>query len=204
VGTKEYRRASVLDYYDDECLLEVGSGLSSFYLAGIAAGCAVPFYTIDTDEDVLFEVQERLLLDFKVSKCWGLLGRAEVILNSWFDYPDRTWPKFTWIDGFDWPYDQIDPKDYTRLSATYVGRGTPITKENSANAHLKLVVELQQITRVGAVAAFDDTWFDCNTTYDGKGRYAVPYLLNHGWEVLDQISSDGETVDGYVTLKRVL
>lgn len=206
MGTNGYTKAAGMLYHPDECILEVGYGESTRFLAEIGP----PVVTIDP------------LAEQWIRNTTALQGYAEDLLEGW------TRPiGFAWLDGWDFPYTGVD---YPEQKAAYQARGQVYGQEQSRLSHLQIATLIAGHARV---IAFDDTWRThpwssregtsrCGVrvppaTYpapalamdhplpgfvthcwleadhphhgfpkrgwDGKGGLAIPWLLNHGYTV---------------------
>lgn len=208
MGTDGYKRGADVEYRPGEVILEIGSGESTFFLAGLGP----QVHTIDPASPLNPVGQASTVLQYN--------GYAESVLSTW-QFPIG----FAWLDGWDFPYDGVD---YTDQRAQYEGRGQTYSQEASRQSHFTIC---QRIARHARVIAFDDTWrthefhtwtgrcsahvppatmpapalamdssLDRDTCelppehphhnspergWDGKGGEGIPYLLENGFRVLE-------------------
>jgi hypothetical protein len=211
VGTTGYRYADQVRYAPGEVILEVGSGDSTRFLAGLGP----PVVTIDADP----VAYARSAVTPNVQ---ALHGRAEDVLRGW-DRPIG----FAWLDGYDWPYTGNPHGYYADQEFTYARRRQPYSQDASRESHLAVA---RLIVDSARVVAFDDTWRthafvpadswcaervppattpapalamdqpldrlvcglerghphhdDPERGWNGKGGTAVPYLLDRNFEVV--------------------
>lgn len=194
MGSDGYRLAAE-STCTDGVILEVGSGVSTEYLATMGP--------LVTTIDVAPKPEVGL------PRCRWLTGRAEELLTRWHEpgIGDARPICFAWLDGHDWPYDDLPPPILARCAAEYHQRGLVLTKDASQRSHLTVTMLAAPWVAVGGVVAFDDTW-RAPGGYDGKGGTAVPWLLGFTglrgptWE-LGHIQDDTNPWhDGYVTVRR--
>lgn len=211
MGTTGYRRAADLTYTDDEVILEIGTGESTEFLAGIGPRVV----TIDIDPP-----------GEQIPGVVYYTGDARVALIGW-DRPIG----FAWLDGWDFPYEGNPDWYYAIQRGRYAARGQEFTRDASRRSHLAVA---QQIAGYARVVAFDDTWRthayspagtdrcqvlvppattpapalamdtpfpihlpwcgldkdhphhnDPDRGWDGKGGEAIPWLLENGYQVLE-------------------
>jgi hypothetical protein len=211
MGTTGYRRAADLTYEDGEVILEVGSGISTHFLAQLGQ----PLVTIDPAPQPWSTSSP-----YPPSHVDMIMGFSETVLRGW-NRPIG----FAWLDGWDFPYDGVD---YTDQRAQYEARGQEYSQEASRRSHLTIA---QRIVRYARMIAFDDTWRThpfmtdgglwCRVAvppatmpapalamdtplmrancllpldhphhspdwgWDGKGGEAVPWLLEYGYRVVE-------------------
>jgi hypothetical protein len=163
VGSDGYRLAAE-STCTDGVILEVGAGVSTKHLATM--GPLVT--TIDLEHQPMLGLP----------RCRYLTGRAEEVLTRWHEsgVGDGRLVCFAWLDGHDWPYDDLPPDMMGRQAAEYEAAGLELSKDASRHSRLTIAALLAPWVAVGGIVAFDDTW---QTTggFDGKGGAAVPWLL---------------------------
>jgi hypothetical protein len=173
VGSSGFRVAATLNYRPGEVICEVGSereeGSTSFL------ACVAPVVSIDVDP----AASARAGLIANVA---AICGRAEDVARDWGDRVGRP-VRFAWLDGHDWPYDHHRDEDYEWQRAEYEARGQEWTQAASRASHLEIADGLRPWFAPGAIAAFDDTWYEAGE-YRGKGGAAVPLLLRHGFALV--------------------
>lgn len=212
MGTTGYRYADEVTYRPGEVILEVGSGDSTRFLAGLGP----PVVTIDVDLGAFSKVAA-------IPNVEAHHGLAERVLLNW-DRPIG----FAWLDGYDWPYTGNPPSYYDEQHYLYARRGYALSQHESRRSHLNVVGLIADHVRV---IAFDDTWRthafvptdnwcaervppattpapalamdqsldrlvcglevshphhdDPERGWNGKGGDAIPYLLERGFTVVE-------------------
>lgn len=198
VGTDGYTHAYDVDYSVGAVILEVGAtrdsdgaidGGSTAFLTTVGP----PVHVIDVDPTQVERV--RYLTNVTTH-----VGLAEDVLTTW------TLPVgFAWLDGHDWPYEHAPLGTWDAQEREYLARGQAYSREASRASHLAIVELLEPHVVTGGIVAFDDTWILPSVLdptpppgWNGKGGAAVPYLLNHGFTVIEQ----GDIYHGCVVLRR--
>lgn len=172
MGSSGYRVAADLEYRPGEVILEIGAERdegSTSWLARVGP----PVLVIDVDPAACDRAA-------RVPGVLTLEGLAEEALVGW-SRPIR----FAWLDGHDWPYvgPEYPPGCWDEQGAQYRARGQDYSQEASQTSHLRIAELIAEHVVPGGVIAFDDTW-ETGSGWDGKGGTAVPYLLNHGFELV--------------------
>jgi hypothetical protein len=139
VGTAGYKYAVAVAYEPGEIILEVGSGDSTRFLAGLGP----PVVTIDADLSTFSRVAA-------LDNVEAHHGRAEEVLRGW-NRPIG----FAWLDGWDWPYDGNPPDYYADQRAAYEDRDQLYSQLISMQSHLEIARLIADHVRL---IAFDDTW----------------------------------------------
>ena len=139
----------------DEVIFEAGSGPDSTpYLARVAHLYGVQLISVDVSD-----------------------GHDAV------DWLAATTPtrriRFAYLDSWDWPYPGLGGYG-EQVEAEYAARGAAYGEDPSAAHHLALAEQVARRALPGALVVFDDTWLTPEG-WTGKGRDAVPWLLNRGW-----------------------
>jgi hypothetical protein len=163
MGSDGYRLAAE-STCTDGVILEVGSGVSTEYL--VTMGPLVT--TIDLEHQPMLGLP----------RCRYLTGQAEELLTRWHEpgVGDGRQVCFAWLDGYDWPYDDLPPDVLGRQATEYEQAGLVYSKQASQQSHLTIARLIAPWMAVGGVVAFDDTW-QVGGGWDGKGGTAVPWLL---------------------------
>ncbi len=111
------------------------------------------------------------------------------------DFITRHWPGgtigFAYLDSWDWPYHNMNPHVLDAQRRQYAALGRDLTEDASAAHHLALAQQVHAHAADGCILAIDDTWAT-NDGCNGKGRDAIPWLLDHGWHL------HAQHVDGWV------
>lgn len=193
MGSDGYRLAADIGHLPETVLLEVGSGDSTAFLASVG-----PTVTVDVVMHAQIATIRRVRL---------LWGRAEELLTRWHD-PDIGGGSevcFAWLDGHDWPYDDLPSGLYMSQMDEYEARGLEYSQDASRRSHLRVAQLVAPWIAEGGVVAFDDTWRTTNGGFEGKGGTAVPWLLDWSdrfelWRVQDDTRP---WHDGYVAVRRI-
>jgi hypothetical protein len=163
-------------------ILEVGAERgegSSAFLARVAHHWGIRFVNVDPD----------------ITTHATVIGFAEVV-----PLPDHV--RFAYLDGHDWPYSWhlSNPNIIGKLIMQYAERGQELTREASASSHLKIVQRLLPHFTDRSTVVLDDTWRR-GKIWSGKGTLAMPFLLDHGWNLI--VTTDAEEPDdGFTLLER--
>lgn len=88
---------------------------------------------------------------------------------------------FVYLDAFDYDHGKHSQERRARYRDLLQ---TDINDQECWQMHKLCAQQVSHKMRVGGLVVVDDTWTDQEGTYDGKGRLAVPLLLEKGFEVL--------------------
>lgn len=88
---------------------------------------------------------------------------------------------FVYLDAFDFDHQGHSPG---RLQRYQEMLGTTIDDEACWKMHEDCARSLVAKMPEGGIVALDDTWTDAEGNFAGKGRLAIPLLLNNGFSVL--------------------
>ncbi len=198
MGSDGYRLAAE-SACTDGVIVEVGAGTSTRFLALMGP----QVISIDRDPAVHAGL-EHARVAFHA-------GRAEEFLTRWHEplIGGGRQVCFAWLDGHDWPYDDLPPDVLGRQTAAYEAAGLELSKEASQRSHLVITQLLAPWVASGGAVAFDDTWRIPGGGWDGKGGTAVPWLLGFRdragprfelWQVQDDTEPRH---NAYVAVRRV-
>jgi hypothetical protein len=89
---------------------------------------------------------------------------------------------FLYLDAFD-----IDHGKHSELRKLRYREhlGTEITNDACYRMHLDCAGEAVRLMALGGVIVFDDAWRE-GDGWGGKGQSAMPFLLSHGFEVIEE------------------
>ena len=107
---------------------------------------------------------------------------------------------FAYLDSFDWRYSTTRKSTYRKLGHVYRDYGFELSNENSQAACLGHIRLLEPHVAHVCIVLLDDTWPTPDNGFDGKGGLAVPYLLSHGWTILQSSEPARGAEGGYVML----
>jgi hypothetical protein len=86
-----------------------------------------------------------------------------------------------YLDAFDFDHGKHSE---ARQAAYERNLGTRISDKACWDMHENCARTLVRRMDVGGIIALDDTWKDENGAYHGKGRTAMPLLLENGFEIM--------------------
>lgn len=173
-------------------LVEIGAGRgegSTDFFAGVAAARPdLIYHSVDFDPEAhkIINRYRQLIPNMRAHLLMGEQFLQDVLIPSG--------EKICWayLDNFDWCYhpgaDQ--PMYVQRQINRYLEFGLAMNNQNSQLAHLTQAQLVTQIAADRCVIHFDDTRTWDGKTFDGKGGTAVPWLLDQGWRLLYQSTSD--------------
>lgn len=162
-------------------LIEVGSTReelagqdSTTCLAAFCADTGLTFATVDMDPENTRRAKETLARynqDFE-----AVNGQGEDFLRETSDTIH-----YCYLDAFD-----IDHGGHsaTRKRSYKQYLGVSISNELCSKMHLDCAKSLAVKMAVGGIVVFDDCWRE-GTEWYGKGRSAVPFLLNNGFVTIE-------------------
>lgn len=200
MGGIGYKLVQDVLIYPDDIILEIGSDRgegSTWYLAEHAVKTGSRLVTIDIDPNITSQVSK--IVSERKLPVSVIEGDATQILIDW--RPNTRLTRFAYLDGWDYPYDNMNSAILNPQIQRYRERKQALTKQASADHHLALVVQLNQyIMASNSIIVIDDTWRDSTNTWQGKGARAIPYLLNEDWVIHDEVSPLDAVWESYVAV----
>ncbi|MBD3248782.1 hypothetical protein GF336_01940 [Candidatus Woesearchaeota archaeon] len=155
-------------------LLEIGTERgcgSTILLAEMAEEIGMDFITVDVDEEQTKNVIKPLN---KINSAFKTITEyGEIFLKNF-----KGEIGLIYLDAFDFWHDNHSQE---RIDA-YKKRGTEITNENCWKMHYNCAVELVKLMKEGTYICFDDV-LSKEPEWEGKGKLAIPYLLNNGFNI---------------------
>lgn len=103
------------------------------------------------------------------------------------DFPSHTsYISFLYLDNFDWDWHPEKSEDFIiEQQKRYADLGVRMNNVNSQRAHLAQMSSAIDAMAPCSIVVCDDTWYNkWWGHYSGKGGAVVPFLLNHGFDVL--------------------
>ncbi len=187
-----------LKFEPHECILEIGSergDLSTGYLRDLAAKHNVPFYSVDFNRSIYDHIKS-----WQGVNAYNMKG--EDFLRDLFPCFER-YIRVAYLDNFDWRWrSDTSDEEHAKFSKKYYEPyGLVCNNTNSQLAHREQVELIVEFTRQGSIVLIDDTWLSYDGM-DGKGGMAAPFLLDHGFSLLNKLVPTEEDRDGYVLLQR--
>ena len=143
-------------------------------LARFCIDHGVQFITVDMDPHnthMANELFERLGGD-----CQAVTMKGEDYLR---DYPGNF--DFVFLDAYDFDHGKHSDLRQSRYEK-YLG--SPINEQECHRMHLDCALSVMKKLAPRGVVCMDDTWLD-DGKWTAKGTLAVPYLLEHGFQLLD-------------------
>jgi hypothetical protein len=170
-------------------VVEIGSergGGSTAYLYEFCKKNRLKFYTVDFEEGA-YE---------RAKKICG--ENAYFMSGQWF--LDKVFPEFdekigfAYLDNFDYQFRHIVGKGWIlEQIELYKSIGLEMNNYNSKMHHLEQVKKIAKLSTDNCLIMLDDTWEVKysgskygEACYDGKGGFAVSYLLSHGFEIFSK------------------
>lgn len=151
---------------------------STATLAAYCAKAGLRFITVDMDPSNTARAKETLKRhdpDFQAINAKG---------EEYLQRLDRT-IHYCYLDAFDIEHGQHSQERRAKYRK-YLG--VEIDNDLCAKMHLDCAVALVEKLDDDGVIVFDDCWEDANG-WQGKGKAAVPYLLQHGFYVVKRSSN---------------
>jgi hypothetical protein len=164
-------------------VIEIGSerGTGSTYkLAKLCKKMNWHFITVDADDktaSLAREIVHKVNLSFEAHHELG-----EVFLNN---YSGKN-IGICYLDAFDIVTDWPHKPDAV---AAYKKRNVEITNQAAYKMHYDAAYNVHQKIVSGGFISFDDVWLDKTNTWQGKGKTAIPFLLDHGFIILKYINN---------------
>ena len=172
----EYAPRLVKELPAGALMVEVGSERghgSTLALAELCKANGFNFVTVDVDAAISADAG-------KIVR--GVSPGFEAVCDygeKFLETTDRT-VHIAYLDAFDF-YHPHHPED---RKAAYASRGTEITDDNAAAMHLACAKALKRCSPIGGYVCFDDILTD-GPEWKGKGRDAIPWLMENGFELLE-------------------
>lgn len=174
----------------DSVIIEIGSERkagSTKYLSKLANKNNTYFYTVDIDAETSKAAD---LIVKKINPDFAAINKpGEEFLQEF----DRTL-SLVYLDAFDIPGDWLNKEIYD----AYKQRGQNLTLENCWKMHYDCAVSITEKMKIGGFVCFDDVnpvddkgnllFKKVENNYpkwSGKGETAIPYLLQNGFELID-------------------
>lgn len=88
---------------------------------------------------------------------------------------------YVYLDAFDFYHDNHSAERQSRYQEFL---GTDINDEACWEMHRACADAIVAKMSPGGLVALDDTWTDANGNYDGKGKLAIPLLLQHDFDIV--------------------
>ena len=148
---------------------------STAYLADFCKAHGMHFITVDMDPENTQAARETLAR--RNAGFEAVNGQGELFLAGYAGPVD-----FLYLDAFDIDHGKHSAARQEKYRAHL---GAEINDQACWQMHLDAAQAILGKTGQGSVIAFDDTWRDGRGGWLGKGRDAIPLLLNNGFAVRD-------------------
>ena len=190
----------IIDYEDtieSGIILEIGASRgdgSTYFFAGyVSHNPKFKFYSIDINPDLTRHLTkfERV----KHSNIKILTGKGEEKIDEINELIS-----YAYLDNFDLirPGTEEDSYILEQITKYKTDFDVDMNNENCYQAHLTQAQKVNSKCSKSCIIQIDDTHFS-NNEWIGKGKTAVPWLLNNGWKVLPYHTDPWTTTD-YVAL----
>lgn len=156
-----------------------GDDGSTKTIAGWASRHGKHLWTVDIDPINCEFVRNQNIPNVEVVNSTG-----EKFLQN---FPSHTsYISFLYLDNFDWDWHPENTEDFViEQQNRYADLGFRMSNLNSQRAHLAQMAAAMPAMAPSSIVVCDDTWYNkWWGHYSGKGGAVVPFLLNHGYEVL--------------------
>jgi hypothetical protein len=168
--------------YPDAVVLEIGSDRfegSTYYFADLARSHDMAFVTVDLDHQAIQRAQRNIPQDLHNNCKFYCAEAVEWTKNTTLENI-----KVLYLDNFDWDWETTQPSTMIQEQQVwYQQYGLTMSNMNSQISHLTQMVNLLPRMADQCVICIDDT-YTYNGVYIGKGGSVVPYLLMHGFGIL--------------------
>lgn len=156
------------------CSREIIEGQNSTaQLLAMAKEMDLPFSGIDLDQDNIAALKR----DYGGLRTIWIAGKGEDELASW-QHPIAA----CYLDAYDfWHASHSDLRQESYLK----NYGAQINDHECHLMHIQAAQHASGIMPTGGILGLDDTWLE-NHQWEGKGKLALPWLLEHGWQLLSQ------------------
>lgn len=190
MGARAYTIIEQYKTHLEGSVIEIGSDRgegSTRYLFEFCKRNHLNFYTIDIDEAVHEGVLSFCDTAFRMS--------GQYFLDYLFpDFNEKIC--FAYLDNFDYIFKSIEGKDWVNKQIEhYKSKNLTMNNYNSKRHHLEQAKRLISHAADTCFVLFDDTWElkhprTDDRCYDGKGGFAIPYLLSCGFRVFSKSKNE--------------
>jgi hypothetical protein len=157
-----------------------GDGGSTVIIAGWAQCRNQILHTIDVDPE-----QIQLVEQFNIPNIQTYCETGEEWLCKKIYNPLHP-IGFLYLDNFDWDWHPEQSEDFVvEQQRRYQSFGLEMNNVNSQRAHLTQAILAVHHMAPASLIVCDDTWYNkWWGHYSGKSGSAIPFLLNHGYQVI--------------------
>ena len=178
------RAEKYLDKIDAGIFVEIGSSRagddgSTNVIASWAQSRKRSLVTVDFDPAVCKALEGQALSNVSVVNSTG-----EDYLRS---YTGAGPISFLYLDNFDWDWHPMNTEDFVlEQQVRYKQLGRTMTNLTSQMAHLNQAILAMPLMALRSLVVCDDTWYNEHWGhYSGKSGAAIPYLIGHGYRILE-------------------
>ena len=173
-------------------IVEIGSERgdgSTEHIQKVAKKYSLNFYTVDYEKEAYELVRDKLGMKKNAFQMTG-----EHFLENVYSELDSSTGKicFAYLDNFDYAFPELvsHGKDFLeKQKKVYEEYDIEYNNENSKKAHLEQAKLIHKYASNPCFILFDDTYFEVDGSYGGKGGYAIPWLEENGWK---RVNAGGE------------
>ncbi len=173
------------DFENTEVIVELGSDRyegSTAYFADLAMAHHSRLITVDVDSDAYPRILKTVTPEqlHKLEFCCA----EAVTWTQKFSTKQKT-IKLLYLDNFDWDWEVAKPNDMIiKQRKWYKDLGMTMNNITCQTSHLHQMINLMPFMAKQSIVCIDDTYI-YNDVYIGKGGAVVPYLLVHGYSILE-------------------
>lgn len=162
-------------------LLEIGTTrerwwpqMSTHRLASVCRALHLKMLTVDVDPvgvDAVRDIEAHY-----PDIATAATERGEVLLEAW----EGALPPYIYLDGYDFDHPGHSQERQDRYLEL---QGKKISDESCWEMHRRCAVAFIEKCSVGGKVVFDDAFYD-GKSWTGKGKTAIPLMLDNGFEIL--------------------
>lgn len=182
MGARAFNLVGDMEFSDGDCVVEIGAERgegSSKYLQGFCEDRGIPFFSVD----------------IKPTRLGTLRMDGETFLKYFLGNI-----QFAYLDNYDYIFPGTKDAPWIKdQEAVYGSMGYELNNKESEEAHLVQAKMISRMAKIGSRILIDDTYRK-GDEITGKGATAVPYLLNSGYKLINEV---GNTVESYALLEKV-
>jgi hypothetical protein len=161
-------------------VLEIGSTREKWWTqmstSRLAAVCrALGYHAITVDVDEQNTNSASTASRFYGNAIEAKTSPGEVFVEEW----DGPLPPYIYIDAYDFEHEMHSDKRQSRYQTL---QGASINNEACWTMHLRCALAFAEKCPIGSIVVFDDVFYQ-NDVWEGKGKKAIPCLLDAGFEV---------------------
>lgn len=163
----------------EKTLIEIGTTReilsnqdSTKYFFDLSQDMGFSFITVDMDQENIDNIKKR------IPQIKAYAQKGELFLKNYTDRID-----YVYLDAFDFYHPHHTKKRIEKYNQIL---NTTINNESCHQMHLDCCKSLVNKMQIGGIILFDDI---LNKQFDGKGKTAIPYLLQNNFELLEMVQN---------------